>query len=171
MNSTPNPFRLTLIKASSVSRLSRVLLSLLTQLCFKQPQSQTKMLVGITSMACHSDIKIGRLIMNFRALPQKIQASWILRCSQTEDNISKNSSNSTLHWLTRSFAPTEICQQSIHCSVNVPLSNSSTGWCIGLKYQPNPPPLACLPTCPSLPYYYEVDWIGKPLIRRVQMDT
>jgi len=71
MNSTPNPFRLTLIKASSVSRLSLVLLSLLTQFCFEKPRSQTAVLVGITSMACHSDIIVGQLIMNSRSLPQK----------------------------------------------------------------------------------------------------
>ena len=36
VNSTPNPFRLTLIKASSMSRLSLVLLLLLTQFCFEK---------------------------------------------------------------------------------------------------------------------------------------
>ena len=83
MNSTMNPFRLTLIKASSVSRLSLVLLLLLTQLCFERPRSQTTLLVGIISMTCHSDIKFGQFIMNSRSLPPSIQASCTPQCSQT----------------------------------------------------------------------------------------
>ena len=71
MNSTTNPLRSTLIKVSSVSRLSLVLLSLLTQDYFEKPHSQTTVLVGITSMACHSDIRGGQLIVNSQSLPQK----------------------------------------------------------------------------------------------------
>ena len=113
MNSTPKLFRLTLINASSVSRFRHVLLSLLTQFCFEKPRSQTTVLVGITSMACHSDIRVGQLILYSRSWPQKTQASCIFRCWQAEDNIFRNSSNSTLAWSTRTKAPSEICHQPV----------------------------------------------------------
>ena len=127
MNSTPNLFRLTITEASSVSRLSLVLLLLITQFYFVKPCSQTTLLVGITSKACHNDIRVDQLIMNSRSLPQNTQASCIPQCSQTEDNISTNSSNSALDWLTRSSLQWKcVTNWFSHCLVNVPLSNSST---------------------------------------------
>ena len=101
MNSTPKLFRLTLINASRVLRFRLVLLSLFTQFCFEKPRSQTAVLVGITSMAYHSNTRVGQLILNSRSRPQKTQASCILWCWQTEDNIFRNSSNSSLVRSTR----------------------------------------------------------------------
>ena len=88
MNTTPNPFRLTFIRASSVSRLSLVLFLILTQFCVEKPRSQTIMLVGITSVVCHSDIRVGPINHELLVIATKNpQASCIPRCSQTKDNI------------------------------------------------------------------------------------
>ena len=122
MNLTPNPIRLTLTKASIVSRLSLVLLLLLTQFCFKKPSSQTSLLVGITSMGQVWD----QLIMNYWSLPLNTQASSIPRLTSSRKvNIF---TNSALHWLIRSSLQRKcVTNWSIHCSVNVLLSNSFTG--------------------------------------------
>ena len=129
MDSTPKLFtRLTLIYASNVSRFRHVLLSLLTQICFKKPRSQTTVLVRITSMACHSNIRVGHLFLNSRSRPQKTQASCILRCWQVEDNISTNSNNSALAWSTRTKLHLKFVTNWFnHCLVKVPRSNASMG--------------------------------------------
>ena len=59
MNSTTKPIWLTLIKASSVSRLSLVLLSLLNQFCFKKPRLQNH----IQELNKHLDI-VGNVLAN-----------------------------------------------------------------------------------------------------------
>jgi len=90
MNLTPNLFRLTLIEVSNVLNLTLVLLLFLIQFYFEKPCSQTMVLIGITNITCHSDIRVSQLIMNSLSLPQKIQTSSIPQCSQIEDNIFTN---------------------------------------------------------------------------------
>ena len=58
------PYMKVLEASIYVSRLNIVILSLSIQVRFGKPRSQTTMLVGITSMACHSNIRVGQLIMN-----------------------------------------------------------------------------------------------------------
>ena len=59
MNSTSNPIKLTLTKASSVSSLSLVFFLLLTQLCFKKPPSKNH----IQELNRHLDIA-GNVLAN-----------------------------------------------------------------------------------------------------------
>jgi hypothetical protein len=61
MASTSKLFREALINASNVSRLSHILLLLLTKFFFENSCSQMAILVGITSTHCHNDTNKGQL--------------------------------------------------------------------------------------------------------------
>ena len=136
MNSTPKLLGLTLNNASSVSRFRHVLLLLLTQLCFEKPRLQTIVVVGITSMACHSDIRVGQLIFNSRSRPQKPKLHAYFGVDKLK--ITSPQIWATPHWLdqqeqssTSNVSPTGSTIAKLKCLDPMHPWDSVLGWIAG----------------------------------------